>query len=528
MSGTYQVGLYARLSRDDGDKPDSDSITNQLNMLQQYCADNVGLEIVKTYVDDGYTGTNFDRPDFKHMIADVEKGIINCIIVKDLSRFGRDYIDTGAYLERIFPARGVRFIAVNDHIDSNRGPYDMMLPLKNIFNAQYAKDISGKIRSSFDTKRKQGQFIGAFCSYGYRKDPDDHNRLEIDEPAAQVVRHIFSLFEEGKGKHSIARILNAKGIPCPSEYKRLMGARYRNGKKMDATTYWTYSTVARILANQIYAGDMVQAKYTRQLMHGKAKKQDKDKWIVAANTHAPIITRAQWDRVQAQLLNTSRIVDFSTKNNALFGYLKCGDCGRGMVLRTKGKQPYYNCGTYDRYGPSICSKHKINKADIERIILDDLNRVISVVADKKTLVKSVKTKTESVAQEREKARIILALERVARLRKGVYEDYKEGLINKADYLAYREDYEQKERQLKAQCSGLERAEDEKSLLEAPWVKQLLEKGYLDILDRATIAETIKSISVHEDGRIEITYRFSKELATLFLQPERIEEEREAT
>ena len=233
---SWNTAGYLRLSREDGDKAESDSIANQRKLLEQYLSSHPELHLIEFYQDDGYTGTNFDRPAFRKMEADLESGKVNCVLVKDLSRFGRDYIEMGRYLERVFPTQGVRFIAVNDHVDSQQGSYDMLLPMKNIFNTQYARDISDKVRSAIHAKQQRGEFIGAFPSYGYQKDPANHNRLVVDPAAAQVVRRIFDLFEHGWGKIKIAKQLNAEGIPSPSEYKRILGERYHNGRKIEQTT----------------------------------------------------------------------------------------------------------------------------------------------------------------------------------------------------------------------------------------------------------------------------------------------------
>ena len=303
---TWNTAGYLRLSREDGDKSESDSIANQRKLLEQYLAARPELHLVEFYQDDGYTGTSFDRPAFRRMEADIEEGRINCVVVKDLSRFGRDYIEMGRYLERVFPARGVRFIAVNDHVDSRQGRYDMLLPMKNIFNTQYARDISDKVRAAIHTKQQRGEFVGAFPSYGYQKDPANHSRLVIDPAAAQVVRRIFDLFEQGWGKIKIARQLNAEGIPSPSEYKRILGERYHNGRKIGQTTYWTYATIHRILQNQMYAGNMEQGRNCRPTMHGRAVQLERSKWAVVPGTHEAIIGAEQWERVQALLRRTSR------------------------------------------------------------------------------------------------------------------------------------------------------------------------------------------------------------------------------
>ncbi len=220
MPDYFYTGAYIRLSREDGDREESDSVANQKKLLTDYIKKHKELLLYNMYVDDGYSGITFQRPGFQQMIADIENKKISCVIVKDLSRFGRDYIETGRFLERYFPQRGIRFISVSDHIDSTRQSYDMLLPIKNIFNEQYARDISGKVRAALRTKQHRGEFIGAFASYGYRKSPSDKNRLIIDPYAASIIRRIFSLYLQGFGKQQIARMLNAEGILCPSEYKK--------------------------------------------------------------------------------------------------------------------------------------------------------------------------------------------------------------------------------------------------------------------------------------------------------------------
>ena len=256
----FNVAEYIRLSREDGDKAESDSIGNQRKLITDYLKDKDDFVLYDTYIDDGFTGTNFNRPSFKRMIADIEAGKVNCVIVKDLSRFGRDYIDTGKYLERYFPDNEVRFISITDNIDSMKQAYDMLLPIKNIFNEQYARDISKKVHASMKTKQRAGEFIGAFASYGYKKSPADKNKLVIDEYAAEIIRKIFKLYVAGNGKIRIASILNGEGILCPSEYKRLNGDNYRNSNRLNSTAYWTYSTVDHILKNEMYIGNMVQNK----------------------------------------------------------------------------------------------------------------------------------------------------------------------------------------------------------------------------------------------------------------------------
>lgn len=222
----FKTGIYIRLSKEDGDKAESDSVANQKMMLVNYVNDSNEFEVHDIYIDDGYTGTNFDRPSFKKLINDIEDNLIDCVIVKDQSRLGRDYIESGSYIERYFPSKNVRFIAVNDNIDSLNQQYDMLMPIRNIFNEQYSRDISKKVQSAFKAKQKDGQFIGAFAPYGYKKNPHDRHKLIIDEYAATNVRRIFDMYNSGIGKVKIAKILNNEKILCPTEYKNNNGEKY--------------------------------------------------------------------------------------------------------------------------------------------------------------------------------------------------------------------------------------------------------------------------------------------------------------
>ena len=509
----WRTAGYLRLSREDGDKAESDSIANQRAMLHAYIQTHPDLKLVEFYQDDGYTGTNFDRPAFRRMEADLHSGKINCVLVKDLSRFGRDYIDMGRYLERVFPVLGVRFIAINDHVDSRQGKYDLLLPMKNIFNTQYARDISDKVRSAIQTKQQRGEFVGAFASYGYQKDPNRRGHLRIDPPAAQVVRRIFDLFEEGVGKVRIAKRLNEEHIPSPSEYKRILGERYTNGRRLQNTTYWTYATIHRILQNRMYLGSMEQGRSVRPTIHGKAKKRQQNEWIVVEGTHEAIISQEQWDRVQAIRNSRSRALDFDQNISPFAGFLRCGDCGRAMVKTRQKSSIYYSCGSYKRYGPTICTKHSISHPVLEGIVLKDLNRIIASVQNIEELAQEIQA-PQREDRQRERNQLQAGLERIYRLKKSAYEDYREGLLGKEDFLRYKEDYDHQEAELAAQLQLLEKAASEDTILVHPWVESLLRHGRLTELDRVTVAETIREIRVLEDGYVEITYTFSNQLGLL--------------
>ena len=516
---TYRVGRYTRLSREDGDKPESDSIVNQQRTIEDFCAAHDDLVIAADYADDGFTGTNFNRPAFLRMLEDIEQNKINCIVVKDLSRFGRDYIDMGYYLERYLPSRNVRFIAINDSVDSLKGPYDMLLPLKNVFNTQYARDISGKVRSAFRVKQERGEFVGAFAPYGYLKDPKDHNKLVVDPTAAGVVARIFRMAASGMGQVRIAKTLNDEKIPCPSAYKKQMGMKYYNGQRLETTGYWTYATIHRMLANEMYVGVMVQRRYARPTMHGKAKALDKQEWAVVPNTHEAIISRELWDTVQAQVAKNGREIDFQGNLGLFAGFLTCGDCGRAMVKTIWGKRTTYSCGSYRRYGASVCSSHSTPMEALEAIILEDLNRIIAEVKDLREVAESCREANPlHERRDAELRRLSAAISRVQHLKKGAYEDYKEELLSRDEYIRYKEDYDQQEESLRCQMTQLEQRDDPQEVLQEPWVDQLLRLGRLTSLDRATLAQTVKEIRVFEDKHIEITYLFSDALRMLLEQP----------
>ena len=511
----WNTALYCRLSREDGDRPESDSISNQRDLLAGFIGERPDFRVADIYIDDGFTGTNFDRPAFRRMISDIEAGKIDCILVKDLSRFGRDYIEAGRYLERWLPAHGVRFLALGDGIDSERGAYDMMLPLKNLFNAQYAKDISEKVKTAMHTKQVRGEFIGAFACYGYLKDPENHNRLVVDPVAAPVVQRIFDLFDSGVGKVRIARILNEEGVPCPSEYKRLMGEKYTNNHRLSGTTYWTYATVHRILKTETYIGNLEQGRDVRVQMHGAAKRKDRADWVIVHGTHEPIILPEQWDRVQASLRSGAREPDFAQNVSPFAGFLRCGDCGRSMAKTTWDGRTFYTCGSYRRYGETACSRHYITLETLEEVVLADLNRVVASVGDLRKLAEQAARESQHSANAKdEKEKLDGALARVRRLRQSAYEDYRDGLICKEDFLRFRDDYAAQEQKLTAQRTALVESRTQGGASANPWADALLTHGRITALDRRTIAETVREIRIFEGGKIEITYLFSAGLAAL--------------
>lgn len=532
----FNVAIYIRLSREDGDKEESDSVGNQRKLLTEYVSRHDDFILYDIYIDDGFTGTNFNRPAFQKMIADIEDKKVNCVVVKDLSRFGRDYIDTGRYLERIFPELGVRFISVSDNIDSIKQAYDMLLPIKNIFNEQYARDISNKIQATVKSKQKAGEFIGAFTSYGYKKSSVNKNKLVIDEYASEVVKRIFAMYAQGIGKQSIAKQLNAEGILCPSEYKKLNGENYKNCNRLKTTSYWTYSTINTMLHNEMYIGNMIQGK-KHQRMRGKQHKVDKENWVRVENTHEPIIDRDTWDKVQKLLSKKHRDIDLETNKNIFAGFIKCGDCGRSMMKnfwrRADGSKSYsFYCGTYKRSGKDYCTPHTLPFQVLNDIVLGDLKAIIRNVENLQELIKKQSCTELKIrnSTNTELIKVKAELERVKKLKKSIYEDYKDELISKEEYLSYREDYQQKEALYSKQIETLEAKKKEtvtEDVFETPWLKRLLELKDIEELDRDIVVEMIDEITVYENRKIKIRYNFGDELEHLFSNVYSVDMEKKA-
>ncbi|MFQ9515800.1 MAG: recombinase family protein [Eubacterium sp.] len=523
----YKVAGYNRISREEGDG-ESNSITVQKQMIEDYVSNHSEMTLVDIYCDDGYTGTNFNRPGFQRMLSDIEEGKIDTVIVKDLSRFGRSYIDAGKYLERIFPEKRIRFIAINDGIDNLTQAYDISMPIKNLINETYARDISNKVQSAFKTKQRHGEFIGAFASYGYMKDLTNHNKLIVDPEAAEVVQWIFSMFLEGYGKIRIAKILNEEGIPCPSEYKKQHGLNYSNSHRLEKTKYWTYSTIHKMLHNEIYTGNMVQNKHYRS-MHGKAQKLPESEWIKVENTHEVIIDCDTWDKVQKQLEATTRNINFEMKAdiNIFAGKIKCGDCGRSMCKSTwktkEGKKTYFTCGTYRRYGIKECSAHTIKMEVLEEIILNDFNKIVESIHNLKEMIeentKAVKKSQSSLSSQL--AKIESDIQKIQRDKLSSYQDYKDGIISRDDFSEYSKLCEKKLEQSSNRKQLLEEKmtsnNDEIKGYQNSWISNLLETGKVDKLDRDIVVQMIDKIYVYDDKTIKIVYNFSDELKILNVQ-----------
>ncbi|MFR3766978.1 MAG: recombinase family protein [Blautia sp.] len=513
----YSAALYIRLSREDGDKEESDSVVNQKKILTGYLKDQSDIRYYDLYVDDGYTGTNFERPGFRRMLEDIQAGLVNCVVVKDLSRFGRDYIDSGYYLERVFPEQGVRFVSVTDGIDSLRQSYDMLLPIKNIFNEQYARDISRKIQATMRAKQRAGEFIGAFACYGYRKDPCNRNHLIIDEYAASVVRKIFALFLNGKSKQEIAELLNKEGILCPSEYKRQCGQNYRNGIKTEISSGWTYATVHCMLKNEVYTGAMVQGKKV-QNMRSRQRTINRKDWIIVPDTHEAVISKEIWERTQKLLQQNSRTVAEKYEKGIFSGLLFCGKCKKTMVQnrwkRSDGRvASCYYCGTYKRKGKNFCSPHTLPTELLENLVKGDLQKILFSKYDLISMYQKVHTqrsKEEKNKMLQELAKNNNLLLKVRKLKKQSYEDYREGILTREEFFVYSEDYSRKEQLYLKRAEELKNMENYyKKEYERAGDKEFQNPKRKNYICKQILMELIDRIEVREDQCLEIYYRFSK-------------------
>ena len=512
----WDTALYIRLSREDGDKEESDSVGNQRDMLCAYIEGNEQFRLFDVYIDDGYTGTNFKRPGFKRMVGDMKEGRINCIIVKDLSRFGRDYIGVGDYQENVFPSYGTRFIAINDHIDTylNQDESDsIIVPFKNIINEQYARDISRKVRSALDTKRKRGEFIGAFACYGYQKDPLNKNRLVVDAEAAEVVRKVFVWFISGLPKLSIAQRLNEMDMPCPSEYKKQKGQKYVNPKKLERTFYWTHTTVHRILNNEMYVGNMVQHTQTIQSFKRKRNMQvDRSDWIIVPGTHEAIIDQQTWEIAQRLLRIDIKRSQYTGEVHLFAGLIRCADCGRAMKKRSGGNT-YYVCGTYMMYGKKYCSGHSIRYDELKAMVSSELKAQIDKYVDFNRISLEIRRQSDRSLNagiiENRLIALQKKLESIMILRRGLYEDFKCGLLTEKEYTQFKEDYDNQNVKIEEIISDLtaklkKQGGDDVAKRSS---NLLLKYRNAEEPTRELLVSLVRSISINEDKSIVIDFDF---------------------
>lgn len=519
-----KVAVYLRLSRDDGDKPESESISNQRTLLMSYIKEHPALHFVAEYPDDGYSGTTFERPAFQRMIEDAKRKRIDCILVKDLSRLGRNYIEVGRYLEKIFPLMGVRFIAVIDHYDSadrNNDSNDILVPFKNLINDAYCRDISMKIRSQLDMKRKNGQFIGSFAVYGYQKDACDKNHLVIDETTATVVRHIFELKLSGYSAQHIAAQLEKMAVLTPMEYKRSRGLNFNSGFRAKEKAHWDAMLVTRILTNETYTGRMVQGKNKKiNYKVKKSKPVEQEKWIRMDAMHDAIIPQGVFEQVQELLLRDTRTAPGETSVYLLSGFVRCGDCGQNMVRRNSTKQGvtyhYFHCSTYKN--GTGCSSHLINEEKLSAAILDGIQRQIALLVNVDKILNEMEqlpqeqciVKTLDAQMEERNAEI----ERYQELKVQLYRDRQEGVVSVEEYGEINRRFSARIAEAKDTLKKI--TEHREKILRKdtnlwPWMESFRQYQNIEKLDRRVLVALVDHVTVYSKEKIEIIFRFQEEM-----------------
>ncbi len=524
---TWIAGLYIRLSKEDGND-ESLSVKNQRELLLQHIerlrqedADNYLL--YDSYIDDGMTGTDYDRTGFKRLLADVEAKKVNMVIVKDLSRPFRNYADQGYFLEEFFPRHDVRFISLGlPPLDSYRDP-DMMnniaVPIQGVINDNHCRETSLKVRQVFDMKRRRGQFIGAFAPYGYCKDPRDKSRFVVDEEAAQVVVQIFLWFLGGMSKNGIVHKLNELGVLCPSLYKRSKGMRYQN-PNMSKQPLWSLRTVAGILKDQTYVGDMVQGRYRVKSykIHTQAATPKED-WFIVEGTHEPVIARDIFEKALALQTRDTRAAPNSGQLYLFCGFLRCADCGMGLSRHTAhaGQDVRYYCSTYKNRSKAACTKHTIRHVRLEEAVLLAIQQQIVIGVETDALIAAVDAapapKGQAIQLDMQIKDREAELQKIARYQQHLYEDWKEGDISREEYRTMKEEYSHRMLRLNDILKNL--YQEKTDMGKQAGTQDLLlyclkQNGTIDTLTRELLAALVERVEVHEGGDIVIRFRFCDE------------------
>jgi len=527
------AAVYLRLSKEDEDlreikdKKESNSIANQKALILKTLESMPDVTLYDIYIDDGFTGLNFERPNFQRMCEDIYNGRVNMVIVKDLSRLGRDYIDSGRYVKKIFPSYHVRFVSVLDHFDSltaTQSDVNLLIPVKNFVNDNYSRDISGKVRSHQEVMRENGLYVGSHVAYGYKKLETDRNRIIPDEYAADIVRKIFDWKLKGLSSASIADKLNGLGVTAPSEYKRQLGGNYKSGFQKNRKAKWSAVAINRILRNKIYIGVLEQGK--REKVNYKLNKvveKPETEWAVKENTHEAIISKADFENV-AKLLNLD--TRKSPEEETLFmlsGLMFCGECGRSMVRRCnryKDKQSvYYICATYNK--GKGCSRHSIAQSVIEDILLDTIKRHIEHVARLEELLNTIRDREvnydDIVANDREILAKYKELDQCKKVEMSLHRDLAAGIISIKEYEQFKNNFAHKSAEIEETIRKLQQEIEtvfEEGLFADEWIDTFTKTGNITSLDRSIVLSLVEKITIHEENRIEITFKYQDEYETL--------------
>lgn len=520
----YRGIAYYRLSEKDKEKSVSDSIENQKKLIREYVSKQDNIRLVKEIYDDGYTGTNYDRPGFCAVLESIKAGDADCIIVKDLSRLGREYIETGKYIERVFPGLGVRFIAVNDDYDSDnpRQSDDIIVPVKNLMNETYCRELSIKLRRQFVVQRRNGEYIGAFASYGYCKAPDDKHKLVVDEYAAEIVRDIFYAKMQGYSQQAIAATLNKEGVLCPSEYKKQQGLNYKSGFKTSLKSQWTTMSITNILRNRLYIGELIQGKRgTPNFKIKKVRERKPEEWIVVKNNHEPIMDALVFDIVQKMMGRDTRTSPSRETVLPLGGVLFCADCNKSMCLRTvthgNKKFSYYICNSYKR--GEGCDSHSMERSMLESVVLTAIQAQIRMVVELDELISSISSsdihairlkKVDFQIEEKRKE-----LDGYKEFRSRLFEALNDNLIDRDEFGRMRSKYQLLEAQCEQAISHLneKRAEIESDpYSDRSWIDQYIKYRELKTLSHEAVVSLIDRILISNDKTIEIVFNYKDEIA----------------
>lgn len=535
----FKAIKYIRLSYTDDKSAESNSVSNQRKLIDDYLTQHSEIEVVCEKVDDGYSGVLYDRPAFLEMMELIKSGAANCVIVKDLSRLGREYIETGRYLRRVFPAYGVRFIAINDNVDTlNDEPDDLTVSVKNIINEAYSRDISVKTRSALDIKRRSGDFVGAFTVYGYLKTGDKHKSLIVDPFAANVVRDIFRKRLDGFSAYHIAEELNKAGILSPLAYKRSEGLPYAKGGYADTEECkWSATTILRILSDEIYTGIMVQGKQTTP--HFKLKERElkpSEDWVRVENTHEAIIDKADFDLVQRLKGLDTRTSPQSDKVYLFSGVLICGCCGGRMtrkVNRSNGREYiYYYCPTGKKGGCK--SSSMIKESELTECVRSSLKAHINSVVSLNSLITSISRERINQGLVQEYTGYIKSneeqLARVESFKRKLYENLVGGVLSKEEFLQYKQEYSSKAENIKkaiedwnGKLSEVLENRGERNR----WLNHFLQFAEMEKIDRSVVSRLIQSIKISADKQIEVRFNYQDEYQKAVAFIKQISDERRA-
>ena len=542
----WVAGLYGRLSVLDNGKVDGEPIESQIAIIEQYVAGHPELKIVERYIDNGYTGTNFDRPNWERMMTDVRSGRINCIIVKDLSRLGRNYIETGRFLERICPKLGIRFISVNDNYDTAeiKSQDEFAASLKNIVNDYYAKDISLKSGSALKAKRQRGEYIGSYAPHGYLKDPSNKNHLIINPETAPVIQQIYQWRAEGLGYGTITRMLNERGIPSPGRYRFEHGIVTNNNKK-GSSLLWNRHALTDILRNIVYIGHLAQGKCTASLARGiPVHRTPESEWDIAYHTHDPIITEELFNQVQE--INRSRADAYNANygacshlpkgDNPYRERLVCADCGTQMKLyrnlSKNHKKAYftYICPTYEEHQELRCTKKTIRSNDLDAMVLKTLKIQMELFCDAQQVLERLSKKQPKFpahTEENELQQLEQQIKRKQGYATSLYADYRTGLLTREEYTFARGKYQEEVAALQGRISQLQERltlTSQVSDCAKSWMALIEQYKSAEIVSRELVTAFISEIRLSADGSIKVSFLFQDELSRIRAHCKAVESE----